>query len=1147
MNLKTIKTYCVIAALYATAFMSVEAEPLEKSHAEIWAGMQKDDHIARWQRYPLLGLPLVRSTPKIDGCVDTREWAESAKLSYLLNLGNGMLSQDKIAVYACYSETHLYMAFQIERPKEAKKPTDHDFFEVLFDTQHGHKKYCNAAFAIENKILWDGIGPNVDKKLWNPAWEYKSRLTDMGWEGEISVAFKDFPGYEKAPEPGTVWGADFVRNEQTPYDRIAIWGWRSDWSRVGDLSHLLFTGKSLGVQVKEAGWMPDHRKMGAKLQFVNTSDLPIDVECSMEMRRADKKMPMGYYKTLDSALTDDLSAAISSSAAQEIQNALSQYTVIKTEQQTISIPANCAEQLVLTEPETPGDYLISFTAKSDGRLLDAMTIPFQVNVPLDIQLRSYLYSAETLEVTVDLRRAHDKITPTSVLKIDALELAGGKVVATAEKLKITHDEEVCLPLKFLPIPSATYTITATIIDQERRIVTNSVPLIVPPKPEWLGNSIGKKAFVPEPWRPLEADDRSCKTSTIDYQWNRSSIFPGIRVKGLEILARPVELFFMDTRQQPVPFELTGFSLKSQTPEEAVYSFSGQLGPLGRLDGMVKIEFDGFIWYDITLTPEAKVKLGKCRLDIALKPEFARLYTLGRIMTSESLNLKSGRVPEEGFAIPFNYQVWLGNVSGGLQWYAENNRNWVNVDGKRAITVKPEGSATVLSVNLVDAETAYEVPVTWSFGFIPTPSKTLQGSNEDYSFYQFYGLPPIKTVQDSISSKDKSSKEYLDAVKTIEFLQSGLKAKGVKAVIIFGGWSDVWGYPGVLNQETGQDLELLVKILHPQGIKVLVFAGWGFSTKAPEWEKYSSEIVKTPLKNCGWDSYWPHPSTLYPDIFLYRLAETIRKYDIDGIYMDSTTGIEFSTNYKDMRWTDSRGEIQGSYSLRPMREFTKRIYKLLHGELKKDGIYYNHHSGPANVCVENFTDVRCPSEFAQSYDGPLSQEFVDYFIAKNGGVQYGYRAELTNKNWVKGINKTIAQLLPLTIPLNITFKQVKFFAPINNYSKESQPMPSINRAMEWLGSRDAEYLPWWANGKYVSAEPGENVLSGLWLRKGEKALLCISNLDDKQRDISVTLDQKQIGFVPGIIEDAITGKIVEGKDGKITLSIEPERYRLLKIK
>ena len=108
------------------------------------------------------------------------------------------------------------------------------------------------------------------------------------------------------------------------------------------------------------------------------------------------------------------------------------------------------------------------------------------------------------------------------------------------------------------------------------------------------------------------------------------------------------------------------------------------------------------------------------------------------------------------------------------------------------------------------------------------------------------------------------------------------------------------------------------------------------------------------------------------------------------------------------------------------------------------------------------------------------------------------------------------------------------------------MHRIWNAMAWLDSASAEYLPWWRNSEVVSTEPRDGALTAVWLKKGEKALVCVSNLVNQPRTITTRLDLGAFGMQGIAVRDAVLDEPVPAQAGAFTLPIEERRWRLLKI-
>ena len=504
--------------------------------------------------------------------------------------------------------------------------------------------------------------------------------------------------------------------------------------------------------------------------------------------------------------------------------------------------------------------------------------------------------------------------------------------------------------------------------------------------------------------------------------------------------------------------------------------------------------------------------------------------------------------------PFIFAFWIGGLDGGFQWVAENNRFWSNVKEKDAVEMVATDKGGRLTIKYIDKPVTLDKPVEWSFGLTPTPARTKARDWGKFAFFQTAGIvnppeaPPAELQKTDASRYSKQMASY-------RYYNGDLWKQDQKLIYAFiyhGYWQEIFGYPGTYDpvRQPAGSLKKSTQWLHGLGIKVIIYAGWGMATAAPEWRDYGQEMIRLPLYNSGYGTYRQCPTTLWQDWFVYKMAEMIKDYDIDGIFIDSVTSPVITENYTPgMRWVDADGKVHGSYPILASREWLKRLYKLWHGEMKPNGVVYNHNSPPAVMCIENFADVRTPSEFAQTHEGAMDRAFYDYFVAKNGGEQYGLFVEFTNKDWMGAwAKKKINQLYAAALPLNVSIKSVSLYTSKRaSYDLDAQPMTEIWAASRWLDRSTAEYLPWWKNADYVKTEPAdEQVIHALWLQKGQKALLCVSNLKNQPREIAVTLNTDKLGFKVGAVEDAITGQKLTAEGNKIVVPVAFERYRLLKL-
>jgi hypothetical protein len=1101
--------------------------------------------VNQWKRYPVISVPKIKIPPFIDGIVDKREWFSAAKISYLLDYYTGVKTEDKTFIYIAYDDEKFYVAFQFERPKNAlmpradimekdKGPGQDDVFEMLLDVEHKHSRCFNFGGNVKG-YFWDGIGkPGVDKS-WNGNWQYKARMTDFGWEGEISIPFKDF-GIE-TPQIGTVWGADFVRNEKTPLDRLAVWSYRGkNWHKFYNFGHLIFSGETISFSIDEMNFFYDIFETNFRISNFSSDDKKI--KYIFELRKAKEKLSNEFYPLIEDALTEEFGFAILAKEEQEIENALKQYQIIKKDEKEVIVEGDRTSFFPISIKSEPGDYLLLYKFFEGEKILMAGIIPFKIKIPLSINLESYPFSSKEIFYTIELKRVKERINQKTILEVQFLK---GKNVIEEEKFQnISEKDYIEGKFKIKEIEGI-YQIKAILKDGEKIISENQASIIIPEKPVWLGNKIGKNISVPKPWFPLKVEKNYCEVWGRKFLWKKNSIFPEIEIMGKNILSNPIDFVIKDEKGEKINLKNITFKFESNNGERAVFRFNASSENIA-LQTKHNIEFDGMDWIELEIIPEKNQKLSNIYLEIPIRKEFAELYTCGEPLYGGRITEElTGKIPEEKIGHKFTYASWLGNKEIGLQWFAENDKNWSLINKEKAIEMIPENERVILRINFIDHLVELKKPIKFYFGLIPTPTRPKPENWHNWHFFQFGG--PFPRVTEKLKKEDpKNAIKFERLWKFID--EGGFEKNGISVVILFGSWTELFGYPGTFNEEKKKLLKEWVELCHKKNIKIILYTGWGVNVESPEWKDYGKEMVRLPLKNTGYGTYRQCPAGLYTDFFVYKCSELIKEFDIDGIFLDSTASLTECNSPHGCGWYDEDGSINYSFPILKTRGLFKRLYILFHEEGKKDGIIYSHQSPPPIMPVESFVDVRCGGELTQFYKGEFDEKYLDYFIAKLSGEPYGLFCELTNKNWMNPPVK-VNEVLSIAIPLNVSVKSLNAFAP-QDYSISGEPMPKIHKALQWIEAANSVYLPWWKNGKIISIKPEEKIISSLWIKKGEKALICISNLSNESKNLNVEINLNEIGLKEIGILDAINEEEIKSIKGKFNINVDGRRYRLLKI-
>jgi len=126
---------------------------------------------------------------------------------------------------------------------------------------------------------------------------------------------------------------------------------------------------------------------------------------------------------------------------------------------------------------------------------------------------------------------------------------------------------------------------------------------------------------------------------------------------------------------------------------------------------------------------------------------------------------------------------------------------------------------------------------------------------------------------------------------------------------------------------------------------------------------------------------------------------------------------------------------------------------------------------------------------------------------------------------------------------------------NTYDTKKALQRVYWQAFNWLPMDGTERKFFYyknGEGKYqaVKAEPASLLSSAFASGDGKRALVVVSNLENEAvSGARVFPDPAAIGLSAGKplkVEDAVTREVLEVKDGVVTMDIEPERFRLLKV-
>lgn len=372
-----------------------------------------------------------------------------------------------------------------------------------------------------------------------------------------------------------------------------------------------------------------------------------------------------------------------------------------------------------------------------------------------------------------------------------------------------------------------------------------------------------------------------------------------------------------------------------------------------------------------------------------------------------------------------------------------------------------------------------------------------------------------------------------------------KELGVRTIVFHEHWTDIQNYTETTHEEK---LRSLVKALHNRNMRLAVYFGYEMSNIAPEWEHYSDECL---VKGTGGQlvgGYRRQPTqTAYivcynspwQDFLADGIAHILRKYNVDGVYLDGTIVPHGCANTAHgCGYISKEGKLRPTYPIFAVRNLMKRIYTICLKHRPKEPFINAHQS----------TYLGAPTiAFSTSYWG--GEQFAPLKHGQKPPLDIlplgSFRCEFAGRNIGVPADFLVYERSPFTYEEGLAISLLHdVFPRPPNLERVIQWANPIWKAFEQFGVEKSEWIPYWRSQNFVQAQP-ETVFVSLYLRKGKGALLVIANLDEKEVESKLKINAKAIGLKRKVkLRDEITNESLSQVDGTITLSLAPFWIRLI---
>jgi len=542
----------------------------------------------------------------------------------------------------------------------------------------------------------------------------------------------------------------------------------------------------------------------------------------------------------------------------------------------------------------------------------------------------------------------------------------------------------------------------------------------------------------------------------------------------ELLAAPVRLEIEDANGAPLAWTHAGPRVSRPAEGAVEWKADSRAGPVAAAV-RARLEFDGTVEYEVSLSASEPVALGDVGLELPLRADAAR-YAMG-------LGWKGGRRPDRldwawDVAKKNQDSVWVGDVAAGVQLALKDDHyerplntnfylskplvlpaSWGN-EGKGYCRLGPNGEAYLVRCG-------------------SGPRRMASGETERYDFR--LTLTPFKPVDTDRQWKTRFYHRYapLD-----EIAAAGANVVNVHHATPINPWIN---YP-FLQPEA---MKAYVDAAHARGMKVKIYyTVRELSTRAPElWALRSlGHEVFSSGPGGGWSWLQEHLGSDYiAGWFVPELQDAAVV----------TAGISRWHNYyvEGLDWLARNVGIDGLYldDVAFDRDTMKRVRKVL--ARRRPGSLVDLHSAnqynprdgfasSANLYLEHlpFIDRLWFGEYFD-YDSP-----PDYWLVEISGLPFGLMGEMLEK----GGNPWRGMLFGMT----------------NRLPWAGDPRP-LWKAWDAFGLEHSRMKGWWLPDAPVRTNR-EGVLATSYVQPG-RALVALASWEKQPVDVALQIDWRALGL------------------------------------
>jgi hypothetical protein len=517
-----------------------------------------------------------------------------------------------------------------------------------------------------------------------------------------------------------------------------------------------------------------------------------------------------------------------------------------------------------------------------------------------------------------------------------------------------------------------------------------------------------------------------------------------------------------------------------------------------------IECDGMIKLTARLAPPPEGEIDGLVVTIPLQEECAKFFGFwtgnmefrnacrygflpqGKGIVFASTSPWAARSREiTGSFIPF---VVLADDERGLNWFAENDRNWTKSNQTPAIAVERDGGRVLLRLTLLHGKTRVSEPLDFVFGLHLTPVRPLtprrRSLNQSLSF----------EFVDGFSKQNLRCDEGNHMNFAISPLNDDFEMAAVRAQIHRKHYEKYGGYKG--------------PILYLDRVSVNLPAS--AAEFAPYWQKNGMRY---------------HPDAR--DCYAWTVNEWLRRKLIAGIYIDDTFILPSYGEIDGLAYAFGEGRVQPGFEFFDYREMVKRLRWLFHDN-GMEPLIWMHMTNTFYMPCLSFADVLMDGETAFPEWGE-DRDFLRTWpmerLRFNNPDKWGVAT-----NWMFKIGMA-GGMMPNSGLRHFQYQQFRALyggLMANDVGVQFTPVPAVEAT--GVFDDEATFVGYWSPGAGLKADAPEVYASAYMLpaghrgKAGPRAVAVIVNRSGGPRVVDVAVDPARLGLGGKSVKDVMIADV-----------------------